>query len=427
MKVEPSTGVNRPLDKAIVVYESGGMEETAGLPNVTRLVCSLRSAGFSSVVVYAGDHQEEVSASLREKVGEEEVDIIAQAFGERGLGEPPPMWEEDNPLYLGVKTSVVLDPVFLRDLKDGWARGELGEGFSVKGALWVERWREGASKEVGEDRFGGTFHLVDSAKERRKAKWKLLVACRKPMNIDGMVCRAIGRPLSSRISKVLVELPVSPNAVTAASLLIGLAGASLVALGGYWMMVSGAALVFFSWVLDNCDGEIARVKHKGSRWGAWFDIYADFITNIAFIVGMSLGLYRGGGEPTMLYLGAYVVLAQTLYNGVVFRHIHRLGVPDEFLFTWWFDRPGDEGVGEEERAEEQRLDHESPAKGSFVGKSFSYIKYLGRRDFFIFAYLIAASLSILDWALWATAVGSTYSLVLTIVHLVITKGDPIER
>jgi len=303
----------------------------------------------------------------------------------------------------------------------------VGESFSVDNALWVGRWTEDIDRDIPAKRFAGTFHIVENAQDRKEAKWKLLVACRKPMNIDGMVCRAIGRPLSSRISKGLVELPVSPNAVTAASLMIGLAGAALVAFGGYWMMVSGAALVFFSWVLDNCDGEIARVKHEGSRWGAWFDIYADFITNIAFIVGMSLGLCCGGGDTSMLYLGAYIVLAQTLYNGVVFRHIHRLGVPDEFLFTWWFDRPGEKGGKDGECTEALGHKREPPTQSSFVSKSFSYIKYLGRRDFFIFAYLLAAAASILEWALWATALGSTYSLVLTIVHLVVTKGDPIER
>ncbi len=448
------------INHAILAFEDHGFERVGGLLNVVRLVRALGSSGVEDIFIYGGDRSEEIQDALRKNGCSEKVDVSDLVYNELTFNEK----KEDGVYYIGMFTNVVTDPVFLKTLIEKWKKGEIARRFQIRadsrirsqdretqqggmdrrsnpegifgsalrGVLWIDKVAGDSPEQLEELSVGdvsGTFVVLGQenrlaaqkrgetveegeslrgtlVKDKKRAKKELLQACRKPMSIDGMVCRLLGRPISARISWVLLEFPIKPNHVTAASLILGLAGGLVVAVGGYLPMVIGAGLVFFSWVLDNCDGEIARVKYTGSSFGAWFDIYADFITNIAFIGGMAFGLYRSGGGELMLVLGGYVIFAQSFYNGVVFRYIHRLGVPDEFLFTWWFDRPEDD----------------TSVKESALSKSFSYIKYLGRRDFFIFAYFIAALLSILDWALWATAVGSTYSLVLTVAHLFATKG-----
>ena len=463
------------INHAILAFEDQGFERIAGLLNVVRLVRALGSSGVEDIFIYGGDHSEDIQDALRKNGCSENVEVSNLVYDEVSFGEK----EEVGVYYIGLFTNVVTDPVFLKTLIEKWQKGEIARRFQIRAdsrirsqdratqgvgldrrpnpevvfesaprnILWIDKVggeSPGQLEVISNDDISGTFVVLGQGnrlpaqkrgetveegeklngslvRDKKRAKKELLQACRKPMNIDGMVCRLLGRPISARISWVLLEFPIKPNHVTAASLVLGLAGALVVALGGYLPMVIGAGLVFFSWVLDNCDGEIARVKYTGSRFGAWFDIYADFITNIAFIGGMAFGLYRSGEGVLMLVLGGYVIFAQSFYNGVVFRYIHRLGVPDEFLFAWWFDNPKDDAsVKKSDENTEEYSGREGEA--SFLSKSFSYIKYLGRRDFFIFAYFIAALLSILDWALWATAIGSTYSLVLTVAHLFATKG-----
>ncbi len=444
--------VHRDVLNALVVMDEHGLVRIGGLSNVVRLVCCLKSSGFESVFIHGGGYAQVVREELERKNCESKVTVWDSAeppeefFRRSGSGSV----EKEKSFYLGVSTSLVMDPVFLKELLEKHRRGETSSCFQMDSALWIDVLKDdGAGIDINgiEDldrlsakEFSGTFVLCEAEegkKEqagrtadtslrncRKKAEKSLLLSCRKPMDIDGLVCSLIGRPLSRLVSGLLLKFPVKPNHVTAASLVFGLVGALIAAMGNYLPMVIGAALVFFSWLLDNCDGEIARVKYTGSRFGAWFDIYADFITNVAFIGGMSVGLFRSGHGWVMLVLGGYAIVAQSIYNGVVFRYIHRLGIPDEFLFEWWFDRPKDSEAG---CAEQGKTDAKEDSKPSIIAVSFSYIKYLGRRDFFIFAYLVAALIGILHWALWATAVGSTYSLALTIVHLIKTKGDPVGQ
>ncbi len=261
----------------------------------------------------------------------------------------------------------------------------------------------------------GVFVELDGPGAAFRAKRALIRACRKPVAIDGLVCRALGRPLSGWITHVLLELPVTPNMVTAVSLVLGLAAAVTVAFEQRFAL--GAGLLFLSWVLDNSDGEIARTKYLGSTWGAWFDIYADFLTNEAFIVGMGYGLSKALESPLLWWVGLYAAVVLALYNAVVFAHIHRLGIPDEFLFQWWFDA-SDEQADSESNSGGKSVDG---GGGSSLARFFSYVKYLGRRDFFIFFYFVSALLGILHWALWATALGATFTGILTVGHVIFSR------
>jgi hypothetical protein len=419
---------------ATIVADAGGLKKVAGLSLVGRLVCAMGRAGVSDVRVEAPpDISDRIEAALEgDGCSDYELGVKGSAppasKASSATGE-----QEPSEFELTVDSNVVLDGVFLKDLFSRIADRRATAPLRVAGGLRVDlpaARLEGAAttEEVAElsaDELAGTYVEVRSSADARRAKRELIRACRKPLDIDGLICRLLGRPISGWISYVLVELPVRPNAVTGLSLALGLAGSGVAAVGGYLPFLVGAGLLFFSWVLDNCDGEIARVKYQGSRWGAWFDIYADFVTNIAFIAAMGIGAYRYYGHWVYLVVGAYVVAAMSIYNGVVFRHIHKLGVPDEFLFEWWFDREdpkADGDQGESERAPSSAVSSKTPA-GSLVSRTFSYVKYLGRRDFFIFAYFVAAAFDVLVWALWATAVGATYSLILTIFHLAATKGE----
>jgi phosphatidylglycerophosphate synthase len=175
-----------------------------------------------------------------------------------------------------------------------------------------------------------------------------------------------------------------------------------------------------SLILDNCDGEIARVKYQGSQAGAWFDIYADFAVNAAFLAGMAVGAWRTFDQPVYLAAGVFALAAISFYNGTVFRYIHRLGIPDEFLFKWWFDQEREaEGEGDTVAA---------PTEGpSALGRLLSGLKYLGRRDFFIFAYLVTAVLGVLHWAFWVTVAGAAMNLVMTSYQVFFWRGLPRGR
>ncbi len=347
----------------------------AGMTVAKRLLEAFRAAGVRDAVL----------------VGEGDGCGLEDVPRARSLGE----LAEDR-TWIVARADVVVDPEFAREVVKRAGGGPVRWGQSVwlrpAGASWEPPAQEATAS-------GVCLSLRDVGPWR--AKRALVKSCRKPMAIDGPVCLAVGRPLSGWLTTFLVETRVSPNVVTGASLLLGLAAAVVAALGSWRALGIGATLLFGSFVLDNCDGEIARTKYQGSRFGAWFDIYADFAVNEAFLLGMGVGLWRTLHHWVWMALAGYAFVVTSLYNAVVFHTIHQMGVADEFAFRWWFEARESERAGGSSR----------------WARVFGYLRYLGRRDTFVVVYLVAAWLEVLHWALLATAVGATVTGLLTVLHL----------
>ncbi len=102
---------------------------------------------------------------------------------------------------------------------------------------------------------------------------------------DGLVSRYLNRRLSFPITRGLLRVVpnISPNTVTFISFVIGVFGALLFSLE---FGVFGGIAVQLSSVLDGCDGEIARIKDKSSRFGAFFDSILDRYADIFIITGL---------------------------------------------------------------------------------------------------------------------------------------------
>jgi phosphatidylglycerophosphate synthase len=115
---------------------------------------------------------------------------------------------------------------------------------------------------------------------------------------DFRLNRLFSRPLTG----LLLRAPVTPNHVTTVSLALGLAGGWLFSQGTYAQTLAASFCYQLAVVLDNCDGEIARAKNLGSPFGAWYDIFADFVTDISLFAGLALGVLRAGVEgPVALF------------------------------------------------------------------------------------------------------------------------------
>ena len=102
-----------------------------------------------------------------------------------------------------------------------------------------------------------------------------------------------GPPWDQRIARVLVKplvrSPVTPNQVTAATLLIALAGAGLFVPGDAELADWGAGLFVFSRFLDHFDGELARQKGMTSRLGYYLDYISGGLSYAALFICLGLG------------------------------------------------------------------------------------------------------------------------------------------
>jgi phosphatidylglycerophosphate synthase len=111
------------------------------------------------------------------------------------------------------------------------------------------------------------------------------------------------RQFSAQVSPRLARLPITANQVTAASLVVGLLGNWFLLEGGFRSTLIGAVLFFLCYVLDNSDGEVARIKNQASEFGDKFDTFVDWLVHATFFAALGIGLERETGNPLWLWLG----------------------------------------------------------------------------------------------------------------------------
>lgn len=153
-----------------------------------------------------------------------------------------------------------------------------------------------------------------SAQNAERALWNSLTS-----SADGLVDKVFNRPCGRPLSRLLVHTPVSPNAVSIASILIGILSAIFLAVGEYGAAVLGALLFQISAIVDCVDGDIARAVFKESPLGKWLDLAGDQVVHISVFAGIAWGVVHSGESPHLLWLGASAILGALLSFAVVLR------------------------------------------------------------------------------------------------------------
>ena len=120
------------------------------------------------------------------------------------------------------------------------------------------------------------------------------------------------RHLSYRLTPLLAATPLTPNQITGLSLAAGLGAAACFAAAAWEWGVAGGLLLVLSYTLDNCDGEIARLKGLSSAWGAKFDDLADWLIDGAFFAGLGYGASVEMGNVLWLWLGLAATAGATI-------------------------------------------------------------------------------------------------------------------
>jgi hypothetical protein len=238
----------------------------------------------------------------------------------------------------------------------------------------------------------------------------------------GLVARFINKKISFRLTRyLLVHLPITPNMVTLLAGALGLYGAFLISTGTYDHIVLGFLFAQFQSILDGCDGELARVRFQQTSIGEWLDTIVDDVLNLALVLAIGVALWRRGaplvGDFKTLKAGDMlaalnggsfgdmkVALAAAgmllFYNIVAYRELIRQGEGGEVLkIRWWFaygqSLKSMSGAGS------------GPLKGILV---------IGKRDFFVFAWLVMAYFDLLPVVL-------LYALILAIVYAGVAVGQ----
>jgi len=124
------------------------------------------------------------------------------------------------------------------------------------------------------------------------------------------------RHLSFPVTRLLMLTSVTPNQITGLSLAFGL-GAGIACLqGDYFSILSGSFLFLICYVLDNCDGEIARLKNMQSHFGMRFDTFVDWLVHTVFFVCVGWGATQATGQGWWFGLGVVTSVGGSINYGI---------------------------------------------------------------------------------------------------------------
>lgn len=232
----------------------------------------------------------------------------------------------------------------------------------------------------------GYWQDVDTPEMLAHGEKTLLGRLVKPT--DGWVSRHINRPVSTRISRWLVRTPVTPNMVTLATFLTGLAGAWSVLDGTYWSVLLGALLFQVSSILDGCDGEVAVLTFRESKYGSWLDTVTDNLTYLAFFAAVVWAYAGGSGETVIrtLGLGSVAVVAASML--VMYYYLLQTG-----------------GSGSLVRFNRAFAAHAVGRRRHLFSRLLNLFRMMAKRDFFTMLLLCFAALDLLNWMFWTVTAG----------------------
>lgn len=205
---------------------------------------------------------------------------------------------------------------------------------------------------------------------------------------DGWISRYVNRPISTRVSRWLVRTPVTPNMVTLVTFLSGLLGAWFVLDGAYWTVLLGALLFQVSSILDGCDGEVAVLTFRESKYGSWLDTITDNLTYLAFFSAV-VWAYTGDSDETVirsLGMGSVAVVAASIL--VMYYYLVQTGGSGSLVrFNRSFER------------------HAVGRRRDLSAWLLNLFRMMCKRDFFTMLLLCFAALGLLSWMFWTVTAG----------------------
>ena len=110
------------------------------------------------------------------------------------------------------------------------------------------------------------------------------------------------------IVRMLYPTPVTPNQITVLSLVFGFLSVGFYISGRPDALVWGAVFLYAKVVLDNVDGNLARVRGTSSRFGRFLDSLADFIVTVLVYLGVGFYLVQTTGDSRFWFLGFFGLL-----------------------------------------------------------------------------------------------------------------------
>jgi phosphatidylglycerophosphate synthase len=226
---------------------------------------------------------------------------------------------------------------------------------------------------------------------------------------DGFVSRVLNRPISRRITSVLLKFPIHPNGWTISIFVLPLIAGVFLVRGGYASVVIGAAIFQAFSILDGCDGEIARAKNLESKFGERLDNFCDFLASLIYVLALGLGLHR---SVEGIVCASFITANEWLLRSGKSKMSFASSIFHESFYVRHHGMIGHSGLLN-------------------LGERFVWWLFqLTKRDMAVLVFLMLALLGLADWILhlWTIVAGATLVLsTIAAIRFGIGRGDIVTR
>lgn len=158
--------------------------------------------------------------------------------------------------------------------------------------------------------------MVESIKELRKI-------CRKSKADTPYIDNYL-RVMSIYFTKLFLYTSITPNQITILGMINTLIATILFVFGNYWISLIASVLVLFSFILDCCDGEVARYRKKVIMRGAYLDDMGYYAIEVMPLIGITLGIFRNTNSFLIVIFG---------FSAVYFLLMARIADLRRFVFV----------------------------------------------------------------------------------------------
>jgi phosphatidylglycerophosphate synthase len=211
---------------------------------------------------------------------------------------------------------------------------------------------------------------------------------------DGFVSRFLNRPISRRITHLLLKFPIRPSVWTISIFVLPIIACVFFVRGDYVSIVIGAAIFQLFSILDGCDGEIARAKNLESKFGESLDHFCDFLASLLYVLALGWGLHR-------LSEGIVCAVLITANEWLLRAGKREMSVASPILHKSFYAR------------HRGMIGHSGLLN---LGERFVWWLFqLTKRDMAVFAFLVLALLGLADWILHLWIVVAGASLILSAI------------
>ena len=347
----------------------------AGVELLTRQIRELISGGVDRVFVAAGSQ-----TALAESFLSAEKRLADLPVGATDADARDIIARYDHALWIGGDVLVGRGWVSYAIAESGAKQCEGHHRLRYGNAAIVGSDQELSTAAAPQDKSAYTVTLKDKGDI---ANGKRAIFKNVTKTTSGWVSKNINSLISIPISKVVSEFPITPNMITVANTLLGIVSAIYISRGDTFGVFIGGLLFQLSAAADRVDGEIARSKYQASDYGSWVDTAGDNITYVAFVIGLTVGMYRRFGDTLYLYSGFGLLATLLVMLGAMY---------------WFLIRQGGSGsLVAVTSTVESRLEG---TKKPWTYRTLDKIRFAGKRDFFSLAGFFICAFDLLAVAFY---------------------------